>query len=191
MADESAPRSNILAITLVVAVLFQTFLSVLILSELRNLPDNGGGGGPAPPELTGLTAGTPAPEFLLPDSAGEEVALSDLAETQVMLIFSSDQCKYCKRMYPEIKRFQEERAGSGLQVVMLQMGSTPEENRELARDQGFSFPILVANQDTFGAYQVPGTPFSTVIDAGRLVTATGVISSYEQMAGLVGSTVAN
>lgn len=189
MTEPTERSSNVLAVTLVVAMVFQIFLSVLILRELRSLPGKMTAGGVPTAPARGLEAGSEAPGFRLTDSRGREVSLADYRGRKVMLIFSSDQCKYCKQMYPELARFRSNGAASEVEVVMLQLGSTPEQNHELARAQGFDFPVLVANRETFQAYQVPGTPFSTVVDETGVITATGVISDDKQMAGLLGLAV--
>ncbi|MCP4661254.1 MAG: hypothetical protein GY856_38105 [bacterium] len=58
--------SNVLAVTLVVAVAFQIFLSVLILNELRALPGKMPAAGPAMAQARGLDAGTEAPTAVDP-----------------------------------------------------------------------------------------------------------------------------
>lgn len=185
MVEQNEKRSHILATTLVVAVIFQIGLSVLILRELRTLPASLAGGigaGPAAPQ--GLAPGTQAPEFRLTDAQGKAVSLADFSGRRVMLVFSSDQCRYCKQMYPKLKRFRESGEPPDLEVVMLQVDSTPESNRDLSHLQGFDFPVLAADQETFLEYEVPGTPFATVVNEMGVITASGVISSYEEMAGL-------
>ena len=186
MAERNENRSHFLAVTIVTALVFQIFLSVLILRELRG----GGNGSPSAGEAAqGLPTGAEAPHFRLPDARENVVSLADFKGRRVMLVFSSDRCPYCREMYPELKRFQEGSEGEGLRLVLLQAGSTPAENEELALSQGFGFPVLAADMGTFQAYEVPGTPFSTVIDEEGRVVAAGVVTSYEQMASLTGSAV--
>lgn len=191
MAKQKETQSNILAITLVMAVLLQIVLSVLILRELRALPATMAAGAQAAEPPQGLAPGTAAPAFRLPDAEGEEVSLADFSGRRVMLVFSSNQCKYCKQMYPQLKRLRDSGERPDVELIMLQIGSTPEANLELAAVQGFDFPVLAVDQETFAAYKVPGTPFSTVVNEEGVITATGVISSYEQMASLTRSAVAN
>lgn len=192
MSENESKRSNFLALILVAAVVFQIFLSVLILKELRALRS-------APPpsamaqaeESRGLDAGTEAPDFSLLDSQGEQVSLADFADRKVMLVFSSDECKYCKLMYPELERLHSSGEYADVEVVLMQIGSTPEENEALRQETGFDFPVLAADQQVFSAYEVPGTPFSTLVSESGTVVAGGHAGNYEAMTRLLGSVVAN
>ncbi len=193
MSEPSTNRaSNVLAISLVIAVIFQIFLSVLILTELRSLPGKlAATTGGAREATTGLAAGVAAPSFRLQDSQGNEVALADLKGHKIMLVFSSTRCKFCTEMYPELKRFQASGEFPEMQVVMLQIASTPEVNRDLKDAHDLEFPVLAADEDVFRSYEVPGTPFSTIIDEKGVVMGGGVTGNYEQMASVVSSTIAN
>lgn len=183
---ENQGRSNVLAVTLVVAVVFQIFLSVWILRDLRALRASRGAGAVPTQAQQGLDPGTEAPPFHLTNAEGEEVTLADFEGRRVVLVFSSDQCRYCKELYPELKRLRTDGESPGVEMVMLQLGSTPEANRALAADQGFDFPVLAADRETFLAYSVPGTPFAAVVDEAGLIVATGLVSGYEQLVGLLG-----
>ncbi len=190
MSQDPSSRSNFLAIMLVVAVVFQILLSVLILKELQALPAKMTAGG-ATAQSRGLDAGTEAPAFSLLDSGGAKVSLSDFANRKVMLVFSSDDCKYCKLMYPELQRLRAGGEYSNVEVVMMQAGSTPQDNETLKQANGFDFPVLVADKNIFSAYKVPGTPFSTIISESGKVVAGGNAGSYEAMTQLLSSVVAN
>lgn len=184
--SENQGRSNVLAVTLVVAVVFQIFLSVWILRDLRALRASPGAAGAPVQAQQGLEPGTEAPPFHLSNAEGDEVTLADFEGRKVVLVFSSDQCRYCKELYPELRRLRESGEPPGVEMVMLQFGSTPEANRALAAEQGLDFPILAADRETFAAYAVPGTPFAAVVDEAGVVVATSLVSSYEQMVGLLG-----
>lgn len=109
----------------------------------------------------GLQAGTAAPAFALSDTAGTTVSLRDFAGRRVLLVFASPRCPPCVAMYPHLEAFGEGRAD--VQVVMVSRGSV-EENRRLAEEQGFEFPVLTWEDGVAEAYQVPGTPFFYVVD---------------------------
>ncbi len=191
MSEAKTTRgSNVLAIPLVIVVMFQIFLSVLILTELRALPGKLAATGGARKATTGLAAGAAAPSFRLQDSEGNEVSLADFKGRKIMLVFSSTRCKFCTEMYPELQRFQASGKFPGMQIVMLQLVSTPEVNRNLKTAHGLDIPILAADGDVFRSYEVPGTPFSTIIDEKGVVMGGGVTGNYEQMVSVVSSTIA-
>lgn len=191
MSEDSKSRSNILVVTLVVAVVFQIFLSVLILNELRALPGKMPSAGPAAAQARGLDVGSEAPAFTLLNSRGEEVSLADFANRKVMLVFSSDHCKFCKAMYPELQRLRASGEYPDVEVVMMQYGSTPEQNKALRLANGFDFPVLAADEQVLSAYKVPGTPFSTIVSESGVVAAGGNVGNYDAMARLLSSVVAN
>jgi len=130
----------------------------------------------------GLAVGSRAPAFTLTDTDGQEVSLADWSGERVLLVFSSPHCPACREMYPHLKAFSESRRD--IQVVMISNG-TAEENRQLAAEQGFDFPVLGWEDGVAGEYRVPGTPFFYVIDGEGVIVSEGVASSLEQLEELV------
>lgn len=57
-------------------------------------------GGPAAPE--GLPVGLAAPEFDLPDLAGERRSLAQFRDQPLLLIFFNPDCGYCREMAPKL-----------------------------------------------------------------------------------------
>ena len=132
----------------------------------------------------GLAEGSPAPAFTLSDPAGQAVSLADFAGQRLLLVFASPHCPACREMYPHLKAFSE--THPDMRVVMVSNG-TVEENRQLVEEQGFDFPVLGWEDDVAGAYRVPGTPFSYVIDGAGMVVNARFAGSLEQLEALVGA----
>jgi methylamine dehydrogenase accessory protein MauD len=133
----------------------------------------------------GLEIGTQAPDFTLPDTAGQMVSLDDFAGQRVLLAFSSTHCRACTEMYPHLRAFSESR--EDVQIVLISQGSA-EENRQLVEEQGFAFPVLPVsgwNDPVMEDYQVPGTPFFYVIDGEGVVINRGFANTLEQLKELV------
>jgi methylamine dehydrogenase accessory protein MauD len=133
----------------------------------------------------GLEIGTQAPDFTLPDTAGQMVSLDDFAGQRVLLAFSSTHCRACTEMYPHLKAFSESQPD--VQVVMISHGSA-EENRQLLEARGFAFPVLplsVWDDEAMVDYQVPGTPFFYVIDGEGVITNANFANTLEQLEALV------
>ena len=129
----------------------------------------------------GLEVGMQAPNFTLPDAAGQMVSLDDFAGQRVLLAFSSTHCPACTEMYPHLRAFSESR--EHVQVVMISQGSA-EENRQLVEEQGFAFPVLplsVWDDEARVDYQVPGTPFFYVIDGEGVVINRGFANTLGQL----------
>ena len=130
----------------------------------------------------GLEVGMQAPDFTLPDAAGQMVSLDDFAGQRVLLAFSSTDCRACTEMYPHLTAFSENRPD--VQVVMISRGSA-EENQQLVQAQGFTFPVLAWDDSVARGYQVPGTPFFYVIDREGVITSKGFANTLEQLKELV------
>src|ERR1700736_4715808 len=57
---------------------------------------------PAPAAPSGLSVGTMAPEFELPDLTGARRRLADLRGRRVLLMFFNPGCGFCTSMVPEL-----------------------------------------------------------------------------------------
>jgi methylamine dehydrogenase accessory protein MauD len=130
----------------------------------------------------GLEIGTQAPDFTLPDTAGQMVSLDDFAGQRILLAFSSTHCRACKEIYPHLRALSESRPD--VQVVMISQGSA-DENQQLVQAQGFTFPALAWDDSVAGDYQVPGTPFFYVIDREGVISSKGFANTLEQLKELV------
>ena len=93
-------------------------------------------------EHHGLKAGTPAPEFRLPDLSGRMVSTEDYRGSKLLLVFTDPHCGPCNQIAPELARLHRQHQGNGLALVMVGRGG-PEENREKARRNGFDFPVVL------------------------------------------------
>jgi len=130
----------------------------------------------------GLEIGMKAPDFTLPDTSGQMVSLDDFAGQRVLLAFSSTQCPGCIETWPHLRAFSGRE--KDVQVVMISRGSA-EENRRLAEEQGFDFPVLSWDDAVARDYQVPGTPFFYVIDENGVIANADFANTLEQMEALV------
>lgn len=182
-AAREAPRTaagrwqlNLLLLTVVALVVVDAGL-LLRLSRLQERVDALTAAGPAPAPM-GLEAGTPAPGFALESEDGERVELAAFRGEPVLLMFSSVTCPACTRLYPQVRRFRQE--NPGLSLVMISRGA-PEDHLRLRREQGFDSPILRWEDEVARAYEVPGTPFFTLVDAAGVVARTGFAGSAEEI----------
>lgn len=121
---------------------------------------------PAQPEH-GVTLGTPAPAFELPDLDGIKVSSDELRGERTLLLFWNPGCGFCQRMLPDLKAWEEQPPPRAPRLVLISSGSA-EENRTL----GLRAPILMdATGATASAYGAGGTPMAVVVDAeGRIAS---------------------
>ena len=128
-----------------------------------------------------LPTGTQAPPFSLLDVDEQMVSLDDFSGESVVLIFSSTTCSACQDIYPSLKEFNERHPE--LAFLVISKGSD-EENQNLAKQQGFAFPVLGLQDDVAKAYQVSAIPFFYLIDGEGVIVSGGFISSLEQLESL-------
>jgi peroxiredoxin len=126
----------------------------------------------------GLPAGSPAPDFTLPELSGAEVSLRQHRGTDVLLVFFDPDCAPCTRLAPKLERLQRE--ARRMQVLVVSRGSL-ELNREKAAALGLTFPILRQQHWEISLrYAVCGAPVAYWIDAHG-VLAAGVAAGEEEV----------
>lgn len=122
-----------------------------------------------PQVVTGVNVGNEAPEFTLPDTYGDDVVLSDLRGTPVLLYFWATGCVYCEEQHPRMQDFHETYTAE-LTVVAINIGDDPAMINAYMGEHGLTFPCLVADAATQSAYQANSVPLAIILDADGLVT---------------------
>jgi peroxiredoxin len=121
--------------------------------------------------LVGLAVGTLAPSFRLmslQDKAFTLDALRALGKP-VLLIFSDPGCGACRRLLPDVARWQRDHAAD-LTIALISRG-TSETNRARFAEHGLTHVLLQQDREVAQAYRVRGTP------SALLVQANGAIGS--------------
>lgn len=124
----------------------------------------------AEPEA-GLPVGSVAPEFELPDLAGQPVTLGALCEEglPVLLLFSDPACGPCSALLPDVGRWQREHADE-LTVVLVSNGNV-DDNRARAGEHGLA-QVLTQEAHAVGlSYGANGTPMAVLVDTDGLVAS--------------------
>ena len=111
--------------------------------------------------------GWPAPEFQLPDPAGQTVSLQDvMGEHGVVVAFICNHCPYVVAIADRLAEDAATLQAEGVGVVAIMSNDTeaypadaPPRMAEFARAHGFTFPYLVdADQSVARAYGAVCTP---------------------------------
>ncbi len=158
-----------------------------------------GGGLPIVPvaaAMGGLTVGTEAPDFTLPDTSGEVHQLSALAgEKLTVLVFWMSGSKKSQQALERARVFLERYRGQGLEVVAVNAdGQTVSENsleeiRAAAKRLGLDFPFLIdQGLKTFHRYGVIALPTMLILNKDRIVLhelSGQPLVATEEMADLV------
>lgn len=129
---------------------------------------------------SGAAVGSPAPDFTLMDTAGNEVSLSDYAGQVVVLEWLNPDCPFVQRHYKAgtMKSLATQYGGQG--VVWLTINSTnymdAAANAAFKEANGLPYPILVDQDGTVGhLYGAATTPHMFVIDGSGTLVYIGAI----------------
>jgi peroxiredoxin len=119
--------------------------------------------------------GEPAPDFALPTLDGEQVRLSSLRGTPVVLNFWATWCAPCKAEMPEIEAAYAGAQGEFVVLAVNSEGTPTNMARRLAGDfrdeMELSFPILLDSPSTevYNQYRLRGLPDTFFIDRDGII----------------------
>ena len=131
-------------------------------------------------ERNGLSAGTVAPEFTLPDVKGVTISLEKYRGRRVVLVFSDPHCGPCAELAPYLVRTYQRRREITTEIIVVTRGDV-EENRQKAEAHGFEFPVVLQHRWKLSKkYGIFATPVAFVIgEDGR--TARDVAVGVDQI----------
>jgi len=112
---------------------------------------------PLPSALeTWLVDPVTAPDFSLPDLAGNPHTLADYRGRLVLLNFWMAECPSCRQNLVFMQRNYTRWAAQGLQALAVNFNKPAEADivRALAKEQGLVFPVLLASEDLAGVYNM-------------------------------------
>ena len=127
-----------------------------------------------------LPLGTSAPEFSLPDPAGQMHSLRGGADAYLVM-FICNHCPYVKHVREELAKLGREYAERNVAVYAINSNDSvnypddgPEHMQVEATTWGYTFPYLVdADQSVAKAYRAACTPDFFLFDANRSLVYRG------------------
>ena len=129
-----------------------------------------------------LPLGTPAPDFLLPDTGGKMVALGDFKSAPALAVFFiCNHCPYVKHIQAGLAQFGRDYQPRGAAVVAISANDvqnypadSPDKMAQEAKSAGYTFPYLYDESQTVAkAYQAACTPDIFLFDAARTLVYRG------------------
>ena len=133
-----------------------------------------------------LSLGTEAPDFSLPDTDGNQVSLSDFADSKALLvIFMCNHCPYVKHVAEQLKLLSDEYMQRGVAVVGINSNDaekypddSPEAMAKEKAERGYHFPYLFdGDQSVAQAYHAACTPDFFLFDADGKLAYRGQLDS--------------
>ncbi len=89
-----------------------------------------------------LAYGTPAPDFQLPDIAGNERTLDDFKGKFVLLTFMNTGCKICNKQLENVEKIADSYSVS-VKVVTILSGNNASETIRFFREKGYDWTVLL------------------------------------------------
>ena len=114
--------------------------------------------------------GQPAPDFLLPDMAGNLVRLNEQNGSDILLVFGSTSCPHCEDKVPLLNRVESDSGDRGVRVLFVALGADHDTTREYAKRMNIGFNVLT---DACGAvarqYNIRGVPEAFLLDKDGII----------------------
>jgi|CXWL01.1.fsa_nt_gi peroxiredoxin len=111
-----------------------------------------------------------APEFVLPNLAGQNVSLASLRGKPVLINFWATWCDTCRVEMPDLEGLHNRLSSKGVAILGISM----DDNAFVVvppflKKHKITFPILIADRQVSASYAVRGLPAAFLIDAeGRI-----------------------
>ena len=110
--------------------------------------------------------GSPAPALVLPDAAGQSVALESLRGKVVYVDFWASWCGPCKRSFPWMNEMAQKYRAKGFAIVAVNLDRKREDADRFLKATPADFTIVFDPAGTTpAAWQVKGMPSSYLVDA--------------------------
>ena len=158
----------------------------------------------APPDVTPLAIGSPAPDFKLPGVDGKTYTLADFAQSKVLfIVFTCNHCPTAQAYEGRIARLCSDYREKGVAVVAISpnnpravrldelgytdLGDSFEEMKIRAKDHNYPYPYLYdgETQSVAREYGVIATPQVFIFDAGPQAPLHRPVRRWRSEAGQV------
>ncbi|WP_338543830.1 TlpA family protein disulfide reductase [Paenibacillus tundrae] len=111
-----------------------------------------------------IESGAIAPDFMAPNSVGDQVSLSDYRGKVVMINFWASWCTPCVREMPLLHQTAEMHQ-EDVETLFVNVGESKGTIQEFMNEQQFDFPVIVDVTGKISTmYRITGLPATMVID---------------------------
>lgn len=113
--------------------------------------------------------GAPAPKIELRDPSGEAVNLWSIQGEETLVLFLDPDCVFCRRMLPDLKRWEEGPPGAVPEMLVVCAGPDP---------LGLKSPVLFDRRHAlFRGFGVGETPSAVLVDAEGSVASEAALGA--------------
>jgi peroxiredoxin len=127
--------------------------------------------------MSALTAGTRAPEFILPTIDGNSISLREaLTKGPVLLVFFKVSCPACQYAFPFFERLYRANQGANVSVLGVSQDNAGD-TRLFLKEFGVTFPVALDDPSTFAvssAYGLTNVPTLFYIDPSGEIEVSSV-----------------
>lgn len=117
-----------------------------------------------PGSALALPAGTPAPDFSLPDTAGKSLMLSSLRGQFVYVDFWASWCGPCRQSFPWMNQLSLRTRNASLKIVAVNVDENRADAAAFLRQLPANFTVVYDPAGKVAAsYQLPGMPTSFLV----------------------------
>jgi thiol-disulfide isomerase/thioredoxin len=110
--------------------------------------------------------GQPAPELVLVDLDGAQVALKDLYDRRTLALFWNPGCGFCQRMVADLQAIAADPPAAAPQLVVISSGDTARVREQDLRSR----VVFDAEGQAMRAFGAGGTPMGVLIEDGRIAS---------------------
>jgi peroxiredoxin len=128
--------------------------------------------------------GETAPDFEFEDDEGHTGSLSDFRGKVVLVNFWATWCGPCTFEMPFIQQVYDERSGTGLVVLAINLGDSADTVTSFLEEHGLSLPILLnPNSELVGRYNIEYIPTTFFLDEDGIIQyiEVGAFQSKEEI----------
>lgn len=119
---------------------------------------------------TGAAVGDRAPDFQLQDLEGNEVSLSSLRGSPILLNFWATWCPTCRLEMPFIQEVYQEWTDKGLVILAIDMGESAATVRDFMQNNNYTIPVLLDTRRVVSQkYNVTAIPTTFFIDRNGVI----------------------